>query len=1028
MAANSATTVGFVFAVQIGISIIAFFLFSSLRLMASLRRFYAPKRFDKSLEEKPRRLPPGFFSWWYIILTTSEEEVLRVAGLDMAVFIRILTFGAETFFYISLWVLVVVLPTNLSGTQVKDILNAASNSTFSNESPSPSPPVHQPPVLPPYPPYPPFSPGYGPCAVQTFSTIQRQVAWFDICSITNLGNDSPKFWVHMVSVYVVTIIVLMTGWKYNKEATILRIMYVANTPRGGPSHTVLITDIPGMDYGTLRSFVRGFVGSTLFIMLPKSLKMKVMDFVEEGVSAARNTLSAENIAKRAVRYKNESGYTYSLPAEQGNREASSHTAGPGPASSMSVQQAASSNNVKRKNPAASHQVQLRMTEDELDVWKQAAQKLGVMAKDEEQDKVLQAFIQSELDFSYGSNHVAAVNPVWDQEELENVLNEYNKLKTELEDYLDFVASRLRRKQKVKRLMKRVIGATMGVWGTSRYGLKPVKVDALVFWRDRLQELDRLLPEAQSRALMKPIPSAFVTFNTRAMQTRAASSLHSHDESLWCIQGAPSPSEILWRNLRMRSWQRGARATVLWMAYGALVLFFVIPVAVVQGFVNLDNLARFPGLYQFIQLPFINQFLMGILPSLVMMIFLALVPFILQTMCKLAGLVSFSKVDFAVVNMYFYFQVVVVFLFNMVAGTFIYQYNTIINDPSTVITALGIAIPQTASFFITYILTSGIGKEGIKFLRLVNLVIFLVLSRTASTPRARMRLWTEQHQGLGSTIPYYMMAFFLGVMYCIINPIIAPTLLIYLMMAILAQRYNVMYVFKPMYESGGQVWGTVLHQVMVSLYLMQIFMLVLLSIKAFRFAPLIVPLIFFTFLFHVSVYLLFNRPWRLLSVHDAAMLDLRDQAERGSVNMKPEELRDIREMYLSPVFKVKAGDIDELLREAAIANRRIDGERIEDIEQQLDDAGYVSAEEADDRDVEAAVANNRSEELHQIATDPPSSPWTFRKGMAYWTKKPSESAGPYTSAAAGLSQQAVAKNTHTLEISSASADLKGLSKK
>jgi hypothetical protein len=139
MGDNSPSTVGFVFAVQvllflitwsfvyfwsfnnflflqIGIGIIAFFLFSSLRLTASLRRFYAPKRcvliyrweyiltffnrdcrhidrFDKTLEEKPRRLPPGFFSWWYIILTTPEEEVLRVAGLDMAVFIRILTFG-----------------------------------------------------------------------------------------------------------------------------------------------------------------------------------------------------------------------------------------------------------------------------------------------------------------------------------------------------------------------------------------------------------------------------------------------------------------------------------------------------------------------------------------------------------------------------------------------------------------------------------------------------------------------------------------------------------------------------------------------------------------------------------------------------------------------------------------------------------------------------------------------------------------------------------------------------------------------
>lgn len=42
---------------------------------------------------------------------------------------------------------------------------------------------------------------------------------------------------------------LQALWKYNEHATLLRLAFVANSPRGGPSHTVLITDIPGKERG-----------------------------------------------------------------------------------------------------------------------------------------------------------------------------------------------------------------------------------------------------------------------------------------------------------------------------------------------------------------------------------------------------------------------------------------------------------------------------------------------------------------------------------------------------------------------------------------------------------------------------------------------------------------------------------------------------------------------------------------------------------------------------------------------------------
>lgn len=39
-------------------------------------------------------------------------------------------------------------------------------------------------------------------------TIPRQLSSIDLCSVTNLERGSSKLWVHVVSLYVVTAIVL----------------------------------------------------------------------------------------------------------------------------------------------------------------------------------------------------------------------------------------------------------------------------------------------------------------------------------------------------------------------------------------------------------------------------------------------------------------------------------------------------------------------------------------------------------------------------------------------------------------------------------------------------------------------------------------------------------------------------------------------------------------------------------------------------------------------------------------------------
>ena len=74
---------------------------------------------------------------------------------------------------------------------------------------------------------------------------------------------------------------------------------------------------------------------------------------------------------------------------------------------------------------------------------------------------------------------------------------------------------------------------------------------------------------------------------------------------------------------------------------------VLQVEKLRGMVGIRWLARIPA---------IDSFIAGLLPSLVLRIFLALLPELLAYMGRMQGLISLSQVQFSVVRRYFAFQV------------------------------------------------------------------------------------------------------------------------------------------------------------------------------------------------------------------------------------------------------------------------------------------------------------------------------------------------------------------------------------
>jgi hypothetical protein len=63
------------------------------------------------------------------------------------------------------------------------------------------------------------------------------------------------------------------------------------------------------------------------------------------------------------------------------------------------------------------------------------------------------------------------------------------------------------------------------------------------------------------------------------------------------------------------------------------------------------------------------------------------------------------------------QVLTVFFTSLVAGSFLNQLQQLVANPTSIVRTLGAAAPQTAVFFMTYLLLLGLTTKPISFLRL-----------------------------------------------------------------------------------------------------------------------------------------------------------------------------------------------------------------------------------------------------------------------------------------------------------------------
>ncbi|OEL15615.1 CSC1-like protein RXW8 [Dichanthelium oligosanthes] len=343
-------------------------------------------------------------------------------------------------------------------------------------------------------------------------------------------------------------------------------------------------------------------------------------------------------------------------------------------------------------------------------------------------------------------------------------------------------------------------------------------------------------------------AAFVFFKTRYAALVASEILQTSNPMNWVANLAPEPEDVYWSNLWLPHKQLWIRRIATLIGSIVLMFLFLIPVTFIQGLSQLDQLQQsLPFLRGILKKKYyMTQLVTGYLPSVVLQIFLYAVPPIMMLFSTLEGPTSRSERKRSACCKVLYFTVWNIFFVNVLSGTVISQL-TVLSSPKNLPVQLARAVPLQATFFITYVLTSGWAGLSSELMQLFGLIWHFIRKYVL-----RMKEDTEFIPSFPyhTEVPKVLLFGLLGFTCSVLAPLILPFLLVYFFLGYVVYRNQLLNVYRTRYDTGGLYWPIAHNTVIFSLVLTQVICLGVFGLKESPIAAgFTIPLIILTLLFN-----------------------------------------------------------------------------------------------------------------------------------------------------------------------------------
>ncbi|KAF5939849.1 hypothetical protein HYC85_021016 [Camellia sinensis] len=380
------------------------------------------------------------------------------------------------------------------------------------------------------------------------------------------------------------------------------------------------------------------------------------------------------------------------------------------------------------------------------------------------------------------------------------------------------------------------------------GLFRHKVNLVDQYEKKLEDLEENLRLGAIRGFIgRGIRAAFVSFKSRYGAAIALHMQQSNNPTQWVTEQAPEPRDVYWPFFSSTFMGRWISKLVVIFAYFDLTVLFLIPVVFVQGLANLAQLeVWFPALESILSLSFVSEIVTGYLPSLILLIFIRLVPPVMRFLSTFQGYICTSEIEKSACEKVLWFTIWNVFFGNVLSGSVLNQISVLL-EPKNIPATLAVTVPAQASFFIAYVVTSGWTSISTELFRLIPFIWSLMRKPCLKSPDDEFEVPGLPYH---KDIPRLLFFGLLGITYFFLAPLILPFLLIYFCLAYIIYRNQLINVYEPKYETAGQFWPTVHNSMIFSLLLMHAIALGIFTLKKVSLAStLLVPLPILTLLFN-----------------------------------------------------------------------------------------------------------------------------------------------------------------------------------